>query len=276
LVEDITGQQETEGEEEEEVEEELAEENPAVGQKRKTPGAPSKQTSVEIMLPHIPDVVIVVEDMLGKVEKLKYADHDVTDTTKFPDLVQEIYLENKEEVGPSGNPILEPTQWITGLYNSGIMNLLEIPHFGCGKDVGNCVKQLLERVHGGILWMDRSVHIDVDLIEKITGFPTSGVKPEDYLENKARDKEIAEEVKAQFGTNRGNRGIVIKDINDPAMRFSMKLMACKLLRKCRKEEAPTGVIAAVVQCAKGIVLSWVPYLLNQFLIDCRDAQDNGT
>jgi hypothetical protein len=124
--------------------------------------------------------------------------------------------------------------------------------------------------------MDRLVHIDVDLIEKIIGFPTSGVKPEDYLENKARDKEIAEEVKAQFGTNRGNRGIVIKDINDPAMRFSMKLMACKLLRKCRKEEAPTGVIAAVVQCTKGIVFSWAPYLLNQFLIDCRDAQDNGT
>jgi hypothetical protein len=53
-------------------------------------------------------------------------------------------------------------------------------------------------------------------------------------------------------------------------------MACKLLRKCRKEEAPTGVIAVVVQCAKGVVLSWAPYLLNQFLIDCRDAQDNGT
>jgi hypothetical protein len=45
------------------------------------------------------------------------------------------------------------------------------------------------------MWMDMSVHIDVDLIEKITGFPTSGVKLEDYLENKARDKDIAEEVK---------------------------------------------------------------------------------
>jgi hypothetical protein len=81
------------------------------------------------------------------------------------------------------------------------------------------VKQLLARVHGGILWMDRSVPIDVDLIAKITGFPTNGVKPEDYLENKERDKEIAEEVKAQFGTNRGTRGIIIKDINDPVTSF---------------------------------------------------------
>jgi hypothetical protein len=53
------------------------------------------------------------------------------------------------------------------------MNLLKLSHFGRGKDVGNCVKFLLERVHGGILWMDRLVHIDVHLIEKIS---TSGVK----------------------------------------------------------------------------------------------------
>jgi hypothetical protein len=39
--------------------------------------------------------------------------------------------------------ILEPKQWITGLYNTRIMNLLEIPHFGRGKDVNACVKKLL-------------------------------------------------------------------------------------------------------------------------------------
>jgi hypothetical protein len=59
-------------------------------------------------------------------------------------------------------------------------------------------------------------------------------------------------------------------------RFTSKLMACKLLRKCRREEVPTGIIAVVAQCTKGVMFSWAPYLLNQFLIDCRDAQDNGT
>jgi hypothetical protein len=67
---------------------------------------------------------------------------------------------------------MEPMQWITGLYNYGIMNLLDIPHFGHGKNVGLCVKKLLVRVHRGILWMDRLVPIDVALITKITGFPT--------------------------------------------------------------------------------------------------------
>jgi hypothetical protein len=55
--------------------------------------------------------------MLGKVPKLKYADHDVTNTTKFPNLLQESYFENRGEVGPLGKPILELVQWIIGLYN---------------------------------------------------------------------------------------------------------------------------------------------------------------
>jgi hypothetical protein len=79
-----------------------------MGRKRKTLGTPSKQNSVEIMLPYIPNVVAIVEYMLGKVAKLKYVDHDVTNTKKFPNLAQEIYLESKEEAGPSGKPILEP------------------------------------------------------------------------------------------------------------------------------------------------------------------------
>jgi hypothetical protein len=123
---------------------------------------------------------------------------------------EENYLINTGEIGPLGKPILEPCVVDNGLYNSGIMNLLDIPHFGCGKNVGLCVKQLVACIHGGILWMDRPVQIDVALISKITGLPTVGAQPEEYLDNKACEKEIIEQVKAQFGTTRGNRGIVHK------------------------------------------------------------------
>jgi hypothetical protein len=137
------------------------------------------------------------------------------------------------------------------------MNLLDITHFERGKNVGLCVKQLLARLHGGILWMDRSVPIDVALIAKITGLSTIGTQPEKYVENKVQKKRNCGEV--QFGTNMRSRGIVIKDV---VTRFTSKLMACKLLRKCRKEEAPAGVIAVAAQCAKGVMFSWAPYLLN--------------
>jgi len=174
-----------EGEEEDEHEDEAIEETLDMGQKRKAPNA------VDITLPHLLDVVVAVEDMLGKVPKLKYAYHDITDITKFPDFTQEVYLEEKGEVRPLGKPIMDPTQWFIGIYNSGMMNLLDIQHFGHGKNVGLCIKQLLAKVHRDILWMDRSVPIDVDIIAKITCFPTSGVNPENYLDYKAKDKEIS-------------------------------------------------------------------------------------
>jgi hypothetical protein len=108
--------------------------------------------------------------------------------------------------------------------------------------------------------MDRPLQIDVALISKITGLPTFGVQPEEYLDNKACKKEITQLVKAQFGTSWGNRGIVLKDINDNVTRFTNNIMACKLLRKFQKEEAPVGIIAMVMQCAKGVMFSWAPYV----------------
>jgi hypothetical protein len=82
--------------------------------------------------------------------------------------------------------------------------------------------------------MDRLVHLNVVLIAKIMRLPTVGTQLEEYLNNKARKKEITELVKAQFDTSRGNKSIVLRDINDNMTSFSSNLMACKLLRKCRK------------------------------------------
>jgi len=139
---------------------------------------------------------------------------------------------------------LEPKQWITGFYNTDIMNLLEIPHFGRGKDVNNCVKQLLAMMHRGILWLDRPVSIYLNLIAKIRGLPTYGEKFAQYLDDKVKEKSLAEEMNQTYGTERGSRGIIINIINEPAMRLETNLIACKLLRKCLKEEALVGVIAA--------------------------------
>jgi hypothetical protein len=104
------------------------------------------------------------------------------------------------------------------------MNLLDIPHFGHGKHINGCVKHLLARVDGGILWMDRPVPINVDLIATITGLPMDGEKPEQYLEDKTKAKAISNEIKVKYGMDRGNRGIMIKDINDPMTRFAKRML----------------------------------------------------
>jgi hypothetical protein len=82
------------------------------------------------------------------------------------------------------------------------------------------------------------------------------------LDNKASKKEIAELVKEQFGTKKGNKGIFLRDINNNVERFTNKLMACKVLRRCRKEEAIEGFIIVTAQCVKGVMFIWASYLLN--------------
>jgi hypothetical protein len=94
--------------------------------------------------------------------------------------------------GPLGDPILQPKQWVTGLENIGILNLLEIPHFRWGKDVNKCVKQLLSVLHGGFLWLEEPISIDVELISFIIGLPSNGEKLAQYLEDKTKEKALTE------------------------------------------------------------------------------------
>jgi hypothetical protein len=49
-------------------------------------------------------------------------------------------------------------------------------------------------------------------------------------------------MKERYGTERGSHGTIIKIISDATTRMATKLMACKLLLKCQKEEVPEGVV----------------------------------
>jgi hypothetical protein len=99
FVEDITDQPEFEREEEDVG---LAESGPSsMGQKRKV------WDVVHIKLPYLPDTMIIVDDMIGKLPKIRYVDHDVHYATKFLYLVEDTYLINTGEVGPLGKLIME-------------------------------------------------------------------------------------------------------------------------------------------------------------------------
>jgi hypothetical protein len=82
-------------------------------------------------------------------------------------------------------------------------------------------------------------------------------------------------MKKKYGIERGSHKTIIKRISDAVTRMDTKIMACKLLRKCRKEEVTVGVVT-VAKCVEGTTLSWAPYLLNLFLDDCKDTRDLGT
>jgi hypothetical protein len=65
------------------------------------------------------------------VEKLRYSDHDVTDTDKFLEFTKKVYLQNVG-IGPFGEPINQPVQWATRVAKNEILGLSELPHFGRG------------------------------------------------------------------------------------------------------------------------------------------------
>jgi hypothetical protein len=245
-------------------------------QKGKQPIARSsrRQATTTIVLSCIPEGLHTMPNLLGCVEKLCYLDHDVADMDKFLEFAIQFYLENVG-IGPFDDPIFQPKQWAARLANTIILNLLDIPHFGRGQDVNNYVKQLMAVSHRGYLWVEENVSIDMELISYITGLPSRGENLAQNLNDKIKEKVLVEEMKKTYGTKRGSRGTIIKCISDAATRMATKLMAYKFLRKCCKEEVPTGVVMATTQCMEGIILNWDLYLLNLFLEDYRDAQDLG-
>jgi hypothetical protein len=76
---------------------------------------------------------------LGHVEKLKYSDHNIAYEDKFLELAKRVYMET---VGMSrfGELLDHPLQWETGLQKTGILGLVDLPHFGRGQHATTCVK----------------------------------------------------------------------------------------------------------------------------------------
>jgi hypothetical protein len=93
--------------------------------------------------------------------------------------------------------------------------------------------------------VEQLVSIDVDLITYITGLPPRGETPTQFLDDKMKEKALAEEMKKTYGTERGSHRIILKRISDATTRMATKIMVCKLLKKCRKEEVPVGIVTAV-------------------------------
>jgi len=89
------------------------------------------------------------------------------------------------------------------LEKTGILGLLDLPHFGRGKYTKNCIKQLMIVTHGMDIWLDKLVSIDMDLIVHITGLPSRGMDTTQFLDNKKKEKALMEEMKKKYDTDRG-------------------------------------------------------------------------
>jgi len=63
-------------------------------------------------------------------------------------------------VKPRLQQACEPQQWPKGLDKSGILNLMDISHFGLSNEVNICVKLLLRCVQNTVMWLNEPIEID--------------------------------------------------------------------------------------------------------------------
>ena len=87
----------------------------------------------------------------------------------------------------AGTTLLEVKQW-----SAGLLKMLNVPHFGCSKQVTVVVKQLLALVHDGHLWIgSKKIVIDGELIHRITGLPKEGPDPRIEFVSNHEDTKLA-------------------------------------------------------------------------------------
>lgn len=103
-----------------------------------------------ISMPLIPQVIPFIEDVFGNISLVKFDDYDLENEETFLDLALEYYL---DRVLYDDVVKVEPMLWARGLSNAGILNLLNIPHFGRYNITTICVRQLLALVNEGCLWI---------------------------------------------------------------------------------------------------------------------------
>ena len=150
----------------------------------------------------------------------------------------------------------------------GVLNLLQIPHFGRSNEINVVVKVLLSCINGGHLWLDRRVDITIDLIHPITGLRKTRANPAAHFVEKEQDKKLATRLTKKYNLTRGGKAYNVAQIEDKPLRFTIQLLADRVLWKIRLNQVSGPTIELADTARDGVQYNWALYLLNQFTEDC--------
>ena len=130
----------------------------------------------QIPLPPVDVIVKEDGDLWGNTPNVKFVDYNLGNPKTYPQYRQDQYLEIQRNPRTKRDEFI-PMAHAKHLERSELLNLLEIPHFGCGTEVNAVVRVLLSCIHGGYLWLSSRVDLNVDLIHRITGLSKHGNDP---------------------------------------------------------------------------------------------------
>jgi hypothetical protein len=97
---------------------------------------------------------------LGQILTLNINDFNLGYHKNYGILTPHKYLANTT----GKKPKIFPQSWTMDIARSTILNMMKIPHFDRHQKVNMCVKLLLSCFHGGYLWLDRCIIVDLVLI----------------------------------------------------------------------------------------------------------------
>jgi len=90
------------------------------------------------------------------------------------------------------------------------------------------------------------------LIHKITLLPHSALNPSKVFGGKTSKRDLAEKMNDKFKLVKKSCMYSITSITDPVVKISMKILAGKVLRKCRTDKVPAPVVSLAAQCVEGV------------------------
>lgn len=82
-------------------------------------------------------------------------------------------------------------------------------------------------------------------------------------------------MKENFGLVKKSWGYDINSIDDQGVRFTMHILAGKIMRNCKAKEVLAIVISLAAQCSPGVQINWDTYLCEEFFTDFREARKQG-
>lgn len=202
-----------------------------------------------------------MESLVDKYDSATLIDTDLTDSFEFPALKRQVYIENyATEAGQAAARFMPEFR---GIQQSTILNLRNLPVFRITGATMQCKKILLSRIQNGSLWMGKEIPIHVEYIHKLTGLSQEGrdVSSAFQTVSKRAKKSRDTDYYVKYDTRRGGKGVKIKLINRPEVKFACYLIASKTMRHYTKGECTLDRISVAKHCVQGKRLNWCSFLL---------------
>jgi hypothetical protein len=146
----------------------------------------SRDFEYTLITTYLPKGIHVVGPQLGLILDLKINEFNLGDRKNYVLLTPHKYL--TKTMGKK--PKIVPQPWTKEIARSTILIVMKIPHFDRHQEVNMCIKLLLSCYHGGYLWLDRHVTVDLTLIHMITGLSMQGLDPQKFYLRKPADHAV--------------------------------------------------------------------------------------